>query len=144
TNAGRSVTWKGLTVPAGCSRDVTFTVHVGSKLKSGTTSIVNDGYKATSAEGQSATGSPLTTRFAPPHAVSLAPATQVAGAHPGQAFNYHMTLRNRGSAADSYALSAASTYPAQVLDSACSTALPSTASIAPGASTDVCVRVTVP
>jgi hypothetical protein len=55
-----------------------------------------------------------------------------------------MTVRNRGSDADSYALSVASGYPATVLDSGCAAALPATASIAPGATADVCVRVTVP
>jgi hypothetical protein len=38
----------------------------------------------------------------------------------------------------------ASGYPAQVLDSQCSTTLSTTASLAPGATADVCVRVTVP
>jgi uncharacterized repeat protein (TIGR01451 family) len=141
---GTSVTWKGLSVPAGGSTDVTLTVKVGSKLKSGTTTVVNDGYKATSDQGQSATGSPLTTKFSPPHAVAVSPASQTAGAHPGQSFDYHMTVRNRGSDADSYALSVASTYPARVLDSTCTNAQPTTASVAPGATADACVEVTVP
>ena len=50
----------------------------------------------------------------------MAPATQTAGAHPGQSFGYHMTLRNRGANADSYALSVASNWSAKVLDSSCS------------------------
>jgi uncharacterized repeat protein (TIGR01451 family) len=144
TNRDGTVTWAGLTVPAGGSRDVTFTVHVGSKLKKGTASVVNDGYKATSAEGPSADGSPLTTRFAPPHAVSLAPASQTAGAHLGQAASYHVTLRNRGAEADSYSLSVAGGYAAQVLDATCSSAQATTSSLAPGATADVCVKVTVP
>jgi uncharacterized repeat protein (TIGR01451 family) len=144
TNQRGTVTWTGLTVPAGGSRDVTFTVHVGSKLKKGTDSIVNDGYRVTSAQGESADGSPFTTRFAPPHAVSLAPASQTAGAHLGQTATYHVTLRNRGADADSYSLSAAGNYAAQVLDATCSSPQATTASLAPGATTDVCVKVTVP
>ena len=144
TNQKGVVTWTGLRVPAGGSRDVTFTVHVGSSLKSGTTSIVNDGYKATSAEGPSADGSPQTTKFSPPHAVSLSPSAQTAGAHLGQAFDYHVTLRNRGSQADSYALSVASTYPAQVLDTTCSGPQATTPTVAPGATADICLEVTAP
>src|SRR6185503_5589312 len=76
TRHGGTVTWSGLTVPAGASRDVTLTVRVASNPGPGTTSITNDGYRATSAQGPSADGSPVVTPFAPPHAVSLAPATQ--------------------------------------------------------------------
>ncbi|HZC26176.1 MAG TPA: hypothetical protein VE287_04080, partial [Actinopolymorphaceae bacterium] len=144
TRHGGTVMWSGLTVPAGESRDVTLTVHVASNPDPGTTSITNDGYRTTSAEGQSADGSPVVTPFSPPHAVSAAPATQTAGAHPGHSFGYKVTLRNRGSDADSYALSVASNWSAEVRNADCSAPLATTPTVAPGDTADVCVQVTVP
>ena len=138
-----TVTWDELAVPAGSSRQVKLTVHVSPKVKKAT-SVTNDGYKATSAEGPSATGSPVTTRFAPPYAVGVAPATQTAGARDGTAASYVYTIRNRGSNADSYTVSATGTYQAATFAADCTTPLTTTPTLAPGATSDVCVKVTVP
>jgi uncharacterized repeat protein (TIGR01451 family) len=139
-----TVTWSGLSVPAGESRQVKLTVRIDSRLKKKVATIVNDGYEATSAEGPSTSGSPTVTKIAPPYAVALSPATQTNGAQVGQSVTYPVTLRNLGFNADQYTMSVASTYPATVLDATCATPLTTTATVAPGATTDVCVRVTVP
>jgi uncharacterized repeat protein (TIGR01451 family) len=139
-----TVTWSGLTIPAGASRQVKFTVRIDPRLKSKVATIVNDGYRATSAQGPSTTGSPAVTKIAPPYAVALSPATQTDGARGGQSATYPVTVRNLGFNADRYTMSVASAYPATVLDSTCAAPLTTTATVAPGAATDVCVRVTVP
>jgi uncharacterized repeat protein (TIGR01451 family) len=138
------VTWKGLSVPAGASKQVTLSLTIAAALKKKVGSIVNDGYQATSAQGPSATGSPVVTPIAPDHAVTLAPATQTDGAHVGQSVTYPVTVANRGARTDSYTMSVSSAYPATVLDASCSTPLTTTATVDPGATTDVCIRVTAP
>ena len=85
TYSNGKVRWSGLTVPKGTPGIggailVKFTVRINPSLSSRVKSIVNDGYKATSAEGPSTTGSPHITPIAPPYAVSLTPATQTDGA----------------------------------------------------------------
>src|SRR6185503_13052041 len=50
-----TVTWSGLSIPAGGRAQVTFTVRISPSLKPRDGAIVNDGYKATSAQGPSAT-----------------------------------------------------------------------------------------
>jgi uncharacterized repeat protein (TIGR01451 family) len=139
-----TVTWRGLTIPAGESRQVKLTVRIDSRLKHKVTTIVNDGYAARSAEGPSTTGSPAVTKIAPAHAVELAPPTQTDAAHVGQSATYPLTVRNLGFNADSYTMSVTSGYPATVLDSTCTTPVTTTSSVAPGGTTDLCVRVTVP
>jgi uncharacterized repeat protein (TIGR01451 family) len=143
TNASGTVTWSGLTVPKGGSVQVTFTVQIASGFTG--SSITNDGFKATSAEGPSTTGSPTVTPIAPPYGVSLSPSTQTDGAHAGSSVNYALTLRNIGFNSDSYNLSASGgTYPASFFDASCTTPLTTTATLAPGATTNVCVTVNVP
>jgi uncharacterized repeat protein (TIGR01451 family) len=145
TNASGTVTWSGLTVPAGGSVSVHLTVAIANTLKNKVTAIVNDGVKAASAQGPSTTGSPRVTPIAPPYAVSVGPATQTNGARVGSSASYIVTVKNIGSNADSYAISTSGgTYTASVLDSTCTTALTTTATVAPGATVDVCVKVAVP
>jgi hypothetical protein len=131
-------------VPAGGSKQVQLTVRIDARLKHKVTTIVNDGYAARSAEGPSTTGSPTSTKIAPAHAVELTPATQTDGARGGQSVTYPLTVRNLGFNADSYTMSVTSAFPASVLDSTCTTPLTTTTSVAPGGTTGVCVRVTVP
>ncbi|MEA2217793.1 MAG: hypothetical protein QOJ35_419 [Solirubrobacteraceae bacterium] len=53
--AGGKVTWSGLTVPAGGGVSVHLTVSIAGALKNKVKSIVNDGVRATSAQGPSTT-----------------------------------------------------------------------------------------
>jgi uncharacterized repeat protein (TIGR01451 family) len=144
TNDGGTVTWSGLSIPAGGSVTVHMTVSIADAIKNKVKSIVNDGVRVTSAEGPSTTGSPFTTPIAPAYAVSLAPAAQTDGGRVGTSVPYTLTVKNLGFNADSYTLSAASTYPVHFFDATCTTPLTTTASLAAGASTDVCAKVDVP
>ncbi len=137
------VTWSGLSVPAGGSVSVHFTVSIAAALKKKVDSIVNDGFKATSAQGMSASGSPTVTPIAPAFAVALTPATQTDGGRNGTSVTYHVSVQNNGFQPDTYGLSATSTYAVHFLNSAC--ALPaSSVSVPSGATADVCVSVDVP
>ena len=91
---------------AGASTQLHFQVSIADALKKKVSSIVNDGVKAVSAEGPFTTGSPFITPIAPPYAVSVSPATQTDGGRVGHDVPYHVTVRNIGYTADSYALSA--------------------------------------
>ncbi|HXN79095.1 MAG TPA: hypothetical protein VN965_10020, partial [Candidatus Dormibacteraeota bacterium] len=143
TNAGGTTTWSGLSVAAGGS--ISLHLRVQISLSSTATSIVDDGYGATSAQGPSATGSPVVTLIAPPYAVSISPATQTGGAHSGQSQTYSLTITNRGFKTDSYNVTAVGgTFPATVYDSTCTTALTTTSSIVAGGTVNICVKVSVP
>ncbi len=146
TLSGGTVTWSGLTVPAGGSVQVHFSVTVNSILKKGTTSIVNDGVTVTSDQGVGTTGSPFVSQIAPPYAVSLAPAAQANGGAGPVDVDYHVTVTNRGFNDDTYTMSSsgsATGFAVSFLDSSCTTPLASgtTPTVASGDSTDVCVRV---
>lgn len=145
TNVAGIVTWTGLSVAAGGSTTVHMTVRIDSSLKSKVTSIVDDGFKATSAQGPSATGSPTVTPIAPPFAVSISPATQTDGARVGNSVTYQLTVTNLGYKTDSYQMtSSGGTFTVSILDPTCTTTLTTTPSLTAGASTNVCVRVDVP
>jgi uncharacterized repeat protein (TIGR01451 family) len=139
-----NVTWSGLTIPAGGSTTVHFTVSIASALKNKVSAIVNDGLKATAAGGFGTTGSPFVTPIAPPFALTLAPASQRDGGRVGTSVPYHLTIANNGSNADTYALSAAGGWPVTFFDPSCTTALTTTPSVASGDSLDVCAKVAVP
>src|SRR5207247_730713 len=102
TNVSGKVTWSGLSVPAGGSTTVHFTVSIANAIKKKVNSIVNDGVKVTSAQGPSTTGSPFITPIAPKYAVGISPATQTDGARAGQSVTYTVTVKNLGFATDSY------------------------------------------
>ena len=146
TNSGGTVTWSGKSVAAGTSISVHLTVLIDSSLKAKTTSITDDGYRVTSAQGASANGSPTVTAIAPPFGVILTPASQIGGAHVGESVNYLVTLKNLGYTTDSYTMSSSGgTYTVTFLDyPACTTPLTTTPSVIAGASTKVCVKVDVP
>lgn len=139
-----AVHWRDLTVPAGGSVSVDFTVRIAANLPSSVRSIVSDGVTVRSDQGVDAAGSPHTVPIAPAHAVTASPATQKGGARVGADASYTVHLTNRGFQPDSYALSTTGTWPSATYDATCTSPLPSTASIAPGGGTDVCVKVSVP
>jgi uncharacterized repeat protein (TIGR01451 family) len=145
TLAKGRVNWSNLSVPAGGSTTVTFTVRISPSLASTVTSIVNDKVDVTSAQGPGTTGSPLTTPIAPAHGLTVVPATQTDGARAGDSVTYPVTVRNIGYLSDTVSFSAANGWSSvSVLDPTCTTPLAATGSIAPGASTTVCVKVGVP
>jgi photosystem II stability/assembly factor-like uncharacterized protein len=145
TNVRGVATWTGLTVPAGATTTVHLGVRIANTLNNRVSAIVNDGIKATSAQGPLTTGSPVTTPIAPPYAVSVTPTTQTDGARAGSSVTYPLTVKNLGYKADSYTMaSSGGTYPVSFLDPTCTTPLPTTPSVAPGATIAVCARVAVP
>ncbi len=106
---GRTITWSGLTVPAGGAVTVHFAVRIYPALPSSVTQIVEDGIVVRSAGGVGTTGSPHTTPIAPAHAVSVVPTAQSGGAKVGTSASYHVTVTNDGYAADGYAVGVTST-----------------------------------
>lgn len=144
TNSGGTVTWTIASIPAGGSVTVHFTVSIAPALKNKVDSIVNDGMKATSAQGPYTTGSPFITPIAPPYAVSMSPATQTDGGRVGTSVPYTVTVRNLGFNSDSYTMSAASAWATTFFDSTCTTPLTTVGPLAAGASANVCVKVAVP
>jgi uncharacterized repeat protein (TIGR01451 family) len=144
TSARGAVSWSGLTIPAGGSVSLSLTVRISPSLKKTVTQIVNDRITVNSAEHASTSSSPHATPIAPAHGAALTPATQTDGAHTGQSVDYTVHLRNTSFNADSYTASATGTFPATVLDATCTSPLTTTPTVASGASTDVCVRVSVP
>ncbi len=145
TATNGTVTWSGLSVGSGGSISLHLTVGIADALKKKVTSITNDGLTATSAQGPSATGSPVVTPLAPAFALSVAPATQTDGARAGSSVTYIVGVTNQGFTDDSYTLSSAGgTYPVSFLDSTCTTPITTTPTVAAGATANVCVKVTVP
>jgi uncharacterized repeat protein (TIGR01451 family) len=135
-------TWTNLSVPAGGSTSVHLDVRIDSGFTG--TSIVDDRLNVTASGGFGTSGSPHTTPIAPAHKVTLSPATQTDGARPGQSVTYPLHVTNGGYLADSYTMSATGAWTSAVLDSTCTTPVGTTASVAAGATLDLCVRVTVP
>ena len=143
-NVSGVVTWTGKSIAAGDSISVHLTVQINPGVKNGVNSIVDQGFKATSAQGPSANGSPTVTPLAPSYGVSISPATQTGGAHTGASQSYTVTVKNLGFHSDSFNMSATGTYAVSFFDATCTTPQTQTATLAPGASADVCVKVTVP
>lgn len=143
TYSAGNVTWSGLTLAPGASTTVHFTVSIASALKNKVGSVVNDGLKATAAGGFGATGSPFVTPIAPPFALTLAPAAQRDGGRVGTSVPYQLTITNIGANADTYALSATSTWTTSFFDATCTTPLTTTPSVASGDSLSVCAKVDV-
>ena len=143
------VTWTNLTVPKSATGvpgavQLTFKVSIADALKKKVASITNDGITVTSAQNVGTTGSPFTTPIAAPYAVSASPATQTDGGRGPVDVDYHVTLKNNGFNADTYTMSSTGSvagFNVSFLDTACSAAQPVTPSVAPGGTTDVCVRV---
>jgi hypothetical protein len=81
---------------------------------------------------------------APAHAVTLTPTVQKGGGRVGTDATYTVHLTDAGYLADSYAISSASTWTAHVLDATCTTPVGTTATVQPGGTLDLCVKVSVP
>ncbi|MCW2778240.1 MAG: hypothetical protein JWN17_1965 [Frankiales bacterium] len=142
TATGRTVSFSGLGVAKQGRRAVTLTVRLPGD-QAGPVRL--DGVTVTSTQGARTSGSPTTTPLSPARAVTSTPAAQTDGAATGTAVTYPVTVRNAGYQADSYTLSSTGgTWPTQVLDASCTTATSSTGTVSPGATSTVCVRVTVP
>jgi hypothetical protein len=75
--------------------------------------------------------------------VTTTPATQKGGARVGTDATYTVHLTNAGYEADSYTISSSSTSTAHVYGADCTTALSTTATVQPGGSVDLCVKVGV-
>ena len=86
----------------------------------------------------------ISTPPAPAHSVTLSPSSQKGGGRVGAAATYTVHLTNSGYQADSYAVSSSSTWPASVSGAGCATPLSTTATVQPGDTLDLCVRVNVP
>jgi hypothetical protein len=78
--------------------------------------------------------------------VTSGPASQTDGAKPGKNVTYQVALRNLGYKTDHYNMSAggAGTFPVTFYDSTCTTAAPATPDVSPGATVNVCVKVSIP
>ena len=145
TSSGGAAVWSGLTVPMGGSITLHLTVSIAAAKNAKVKEIVNDGVTVTSAEGPGTTGSPEITELAPPYAVAIAPASLTDGARAGSAATYIVHVQNLGFTSDSYTMSSSGgTWTVSFFDSSCTTPLTTTPTVAPGASTDVCVKVDVP
>jgi uncharacterized repeat protein (TIGR01451 family) len=144
TFGGGSVRWSNLTVPAGGSTSVNFTARISPSLPSTVKEIVNDGVIVKSDQGVDATGSPHAVPIAPAHAVTVSADELKGGARVGTDASYLVHLANRGFQPDTYALTTTSTWPAATFDASCTTPAAVTPTVAPGGSTDVCVKVNVP
>ncbi|MFL6144621.1 MAG: hypothetical protein ACJ72N_22500 [Labedaea sp.] len=138
------VRWQFLVVPAGGSISVDYTVKINPNLPATVTSITSDGVVVKSGQGPGTTGSPHVTAISPAHALTVSPAEETGGARVGTDASYKVHLDNRGFQPDTYALATASTWPAATFDASCTTPLSATPTVAPGGSTDVCVKVSVP
>jgi uncharacterized repeat protein (TIGR01451 family) len=136
--------WQFLVVPPGGSTSVDFTVKISPNLPATVTSITSDGVVVKSGQGPGTTGSPHVIPISPAHALTVTPAEETGGARVGTDASYQVHLANRGFQPDTYALATTSTWPAAVFDTSCTTPLSSTPTVAPGGSTDVCVKVGVP
>jgi len=144
--SGGNVRWTGLSIAAGDSLQLHFTVSIASALKKKVATITNDGIVVTSTQGAGATGSPVVTPIAPPLAVALTPASQAQQSRVGQSVTYSLHLQNLGYNADTYTLSTNGTFPSELREADCTTPLGSTSvgPLGPGASFDFCVNVDVP
>jgi photosystem II stability/assembly factor-like uncharacterized protein len=141
----KTVTWTGLSIPAGGSVSVKLTVNIDDALKKKVSVIVNDGSSATAAEGESVLGSPTVTKIANSFDVSLSPAAQTAGGKAGGAGVYTVTVRNDGYSPDSFGLAGSGgTFALSFFDSSCTTAITATPPLVGGATYDVCVKAAVP
>ncbi|HEY7175435.1 MAG TPA: hypothetical protein VH442_11005, partial [Micromonosporaceae bacterium] len=137
--------WRNLTVPAGGKVDLALTVRIDPNLSPSVTSITNDGITVTSDQKVSTTGSPQQTLIAPAHAVTVEPASGTEGAKVGAQASFVEHVTNEGYATDSYKLTTSGgTWSAATYDATCTTPLTTTPAVAPGATTDVCVKVDVP
>lgn len=147
TANGGVVTWTGLSIAAGASKQVTYSVKIDPALPGSVTEIDSDGLSASDTSGVSTTGSPFATPISPAHAVTLSTPTPKDGVAPGSSVTYPVTVSNPAYNNDSYTFSTSSTkgWTMTVLQSDCTTALGGGGlSVASGATGTVCVKVDIP
>jgi uncharacterized repeat protein (TIGR01451 family) len=92
---GNYVQWRGQTLPAGESLTVTLVVRVDSLLPAGTV-ITNADYGATCAEGEIASGSPVTTAVQPVPVLRISKADSPDPVAAGDPLTYTITVQNVG------------------------------------------------
>jgi uncharacterized repeat protein (TIGR01451 family) len=136
------VHWGGLSVPAGGSVVVHFSVKIDAGFTSG--SIVLDDVRVTASGGFGASGSPFTTPIAPAFGVTSTPATLTDGGHVGTSVPYLLKVQNTGYTTDHYTLSASSGWATSFYDASCATPISATPTLVGGDTATVCVKVAVP
>ncbi|MFQ6099686.1 MAG: right-handed parallel beta-helix repeat-containing protein [Anaerolineae bacterium] len=107
---GDVVTWTLASLEAAQQAQVSLTVLVDDDTISGTT-VLNQAYSVTCAQGVMATGAPLSTTVALVRGVSLEPATLGASVSPGESAVYTHTLTNLGNAVATFDLAVSSPPP---------------------------------
>jgi len=141
---GSNVQWQGLTVPAGGTLTLHFSVMISSRLPASVQQIINQGITVKAQGGFGTTGSAHTTPIAPAHAVSVQPASAKEGGKVGDVATFHESITNDGYQTDSYDVSATGTWTGSLYDTSCTTPITTTGPVAAGDSVDVCVKVAVP
>ncbi|HET6817312.1 MAG TPA: hypothetical protein VFH66_08840 [Mycobacteriales bacterium] len=141
---GTTITWSGLTIPAGGSQVLHVTATIDPNLDSSVTEIVNDGLHVTSDQGASTSGSPHVTPIAPQYAADVTPTSEVRTAQLTTTATFSYTVRNAGYTAESFDLSKSGDTWSTVIEPDCQTAGTATAVLQPGDTQQVCVQVTVP
>ena len=92
---GNYIQWSGQTLPAGESLTVTLIVRVDSLLPAGTV-ITNAGYGVACAEGEIASGSPVTTAVQPIPVLRISKADSPDPVAAGDLLTYTLTVENVG------------------------------------------------
>jgi uncharacterized repeat protein (TIGR01451 family) len=151
---GNTVVWNVGTVMSGTvnansgldvgSQTVTMTVQIDSGVANGST-ITNEDFSTKSFEGPGATGSPYPIVLAPPYDLSVSPASQTDGTRAGSVISYTETVQNLGYNDDVFTLATSGNqWPTTLWDSSFTTQITQTGSVAPGATVDFGVEVSVP
>ena len=158
TLAGGTVNWGGLNAPAASPTDptstasgltpgsttVTLTVKLADTLVTGDV-VTSDGVAVTSSEVATVNGSPYSVTVAPANALTLTPESQFDGTRSGQAITYTLTLQNNGYLTDTYNITATdNTWPTTLYKGDFSAPSTSLASVVPGATATLGVRVDIP
>jgi uncharacterized repeat protein (TIGR01451 family) len=154
TLQGGAVVWNAGAVMSGTvnanggldagSQTVTMTVRISSNVANGST-ITNQNFMTSSAQGQKATGSPYPVVLAPPYDLSLSPTSQTDGAKAGSAITYTESVKNLGYNNDQFTLAASGNqWPTTLWDPSFTAQITRTGSVAPGSTTEFGVKVSVP
>ena len=153
---GSVVTWNIAAIPAATTASdgfgslvpgevkLTLVVNVDNDQISGNI-ITNTTFGLSADGGIALTGSAQNTILSPANALSLLPASQLDGGRPGEVISYTATIHNLGYLADTYALSASgNAWTTTLWDTGFTQQISATPSLAPNATYDVGVKVTIP
>jgi uncharacterized repeat protein (TIGR01451 family) len=138
------VTWTVPTIAAGDSVQLHLAVKIDPSLDPSVTQIVNDGLHVATDEGAATNGSPHVNPIAKQYQAEVSPASEIRTAQLTKVATFKYTVRNAGYSAEAFDLSLSGNSWASDILPDCSTSGTSTAVLAPGATQDVCVQVTVP